>query len=78
MSTYRSNTYRMHSLGFNRQAACRGQFNSGVEVDEVDSDDGIDYVDWDALKAHGYPRGVEYTYRIIDGATVHFRNGEEV
>jgi len=74
MSTYRSNTYRMHSAGFDRRAATRGHFNC-PEVEEVDSDDGIDYIDWDALKAEGYPQGVELTYRIIDGATVRFRDG---
>lgn len=66
--------YQMNRPGFNRREACRGHFNS-VEIEEVDSDDGIDYIDWDAREAAGYPKGVELTYRIINGETVRFRDG---
>jgi hypothetical protein len=68
-------SYQMHRPGFDRRAACRGHFNSDYEVEYVDSDDGFDYTDWDAMKEAGYPRGVELTYRIINGETVRFRNG---
>lgn len=74
MSTYRSNQYRMHSAGFDRRAACRGHFSS-PDLEVVASDDGIDYIDWDALREAGYPRDTEYTYRIINGETVRFRDG---
>jgi hypothetical protein len=74
VSTYRSNQYRMHSAGFDRRAATRGQWLGG-DPEVVDSDDGIDYIDWDALREQGYPKGVELTYRVIGGVTVRFRDG---
>lgn len=76
MSTYRSNQYRMHSAGFDRRAATRGQWLGGDDdLEVVDSDDGIDYIDWDALREQGYPKGVNLTYRIIDGKVVKYRDG---
>lgn len=71
-------SYQMHRAGFDRKTACRGHFSSDVDIPVVDSDDGVDYVDWDALKANGWRRDVNYTYRIINGETVHFADGQPV
>jgi hypothetical protein len=67
-------TYQMHRPGFDRQRACRGHFND-VEIPTVDSDDGVDYIDWETREENGWPRDVEYTYRIIDGEKIRFRDG---